>query len=1487
VTSFTVTVPTFDDALDEANETYNLTIGGVTGVGTINDNDPTPSLSITGPTTVTETAGNVTYTVTLSAASGQTVTVNYVAASGTATSGSDFTATSGTLTFAVGSTVATFVVPVINDATPEGNESYSVSISAPSNAILGAASVTTTINANDNPPVATGDNNTGLEDAASIPVVLTGTDSDGTVSSFNLSTLPTNGALYTDAALTMLAVTGTDYAATGNARTFYFKPAADFNSSSNAGSIVPSFNFTAKDNDGLVSTSSTETITVSAVNDGTPVAVVDAYQTLVGSTITFTRAQLLANDTLFDHAQILSTTALPAGLSYNAGTQTYTYSPTVATAGATFNYTLTDDDGQTSTATVTLKAYPGVDDLATVSESALTGGTGGGVSVVSGNLFTNDVSPSTLSGNITGITNAGIISNSVVAGTQHLITTATGNLLVDYATGAYTYTLIKNIDNDNTPGPVPAGISNVTVNDALQTFVYTRAVGGSANLQISIADDRPVVENSVTEVTVVTQPAYNLYFMIDVSGSMTRPDASGDQRLVDANGNATIVSGPATTTGNQTSMTGGPTFNSATLGTSTLNQTWSAVRSMISKYFDEATNVSVELGIFSTGARYDNVAYTTKASALAALDALTDVGGGTNYSAGLTALQQMVGPVANPNDGVQRIVYFMTDGAPSVGGTGTINNAGANITSDASDPGVSSGYQAFANTNKIQTYAVALGPAVPTTGITALNNVHNVDADASDVEGGAVNNGKDTTLLVSDISKLAQVLDSTLPPSIGGSIGGAGATSVKLGADGGNTQFIDILLDSADPDTTPDTLVRFTYDGTQITNNNNAVGGASIVGNALLLDATRGFTKGTLSFNFTTGEYTYVPQGSVVVGEEIVIGFGVIDADGDTASATNTIRIVDGKPIAVDDFDTYAPSAAAAATKFFEGNVLNAVGTDGGGTQVAGFKTGASGEDFIIDGADVTSIVFKGQTFNLTAASSGTVAGGNYTINASGELTWTSTTEAANVLTFHRDGYYKYTPPISQTVTPGQGATVTSTFVVSAADATSKGITLGAYTRTANLDGAPNSTVDFSSGTGAAVNSGTGAANRVDSLENFSIMFNRATYPQGVQNVSINIASMLLGNNNAGGIGAAQFSVYDIAGNLLGQFVFSPASNVAATGISTATVPIPPQYSNIGRILIQPNSTNLTGPAVAGSLTVAGATFNPVTVAATAVIPDEVIQYTITDKDVLSAPDSSTANLTLHVVTNEYVGTAVNDTQAGSASNDLISGLAGDDTLTGLAGNDIIRGGLGNDSIDGGTDDDQLYGGDGLDTIVGGTGNDLIYGEAGSDNLQGGDGNDAIRGGSGGDAIVGGIGADIIIGGSGNDILTGGTGAIGVDTTGVDTFKWELADKGAVGAPASDIVTDFNVAAVASGGDVIDLRDLLVGENHTVGTGNLASFLHFEKVGVDTVIHVSSVGAFAAGFDVTKDVQVITLQNVDLVSGFANDQLIISDLLTKNKLITD
>ena len=116
-------------------------------VVTIFDNDPVPGLSINN---VSQNEGNsgatsFTFTVSLSAVSGQTVQVTYGTANGTATAGSDYQATSGTLTIPAGATSGTITVPVYGDRAFEPTEPFTVTLSAPVNATLTTAQGTGTI----------------------------------------------------------------------------------------------------------------------------------------------------------------------------------------------------------------------------------------------------------------------------------------------------------------------------------------------------------------------------------------------------------------------------------------------------------------------------------------------------------------------------------------------------------------------------------------------------------------------------------------------------------------------------------------------------------------------------------------------------------------------------------------------------------------------------------------------------------------------------------------------------------------------------------------------------------------------------------------------------------------------------------------------------------------------------------------------------------------------------------------------------------------------------------------------------------------------------------------------------------------------------------------------------------------------------------------------------------------------------------------------
>jgi len=139
-TSKTISVPIAVDAATESNETFkvvlsaptNATLGTAEGTVTITDDDGPGTLQFSAATySVAETAGTITIAVTRTGGDAAGVTVQYATSNGTATAGSDFTTTSGTLTFAAGETSKTFTVPILVDAVLEQNETFTLTLSAP------------------------------------------------------------------------------------------------------------------------------------------------------------------------------------------------------------------------------------------------------------------------------------------------------------------------------------------------------------------------------------------------------------------------------------------------------------------------------------------------------------------------------------------------------------------------------------------------------------------------------------------------------------------------------------------------------------------------------------------------------------------------------------------------------------------------------------------------------------------------------------------------------------------------------------------------------------------------------------------------------------------------------------------------------------------------------------------------------------------------------------------------------------------------------------------------------------------------------------------------------------------------------------------------------------------------------------------------------------------------------------------------------------
>jgi chitinase len=186
LTSMSVPVTIVNDALAEDNETFTSNLSNATGgiaitdasgTGTIQNDDDDPTVSIADASVPEGDVGTTTISlpVTLSGPSGREVDVNYTTGDGTAAAGSDYTATNGTLAFAAGETSKQIDVTVIGDIQVEGDETFTVTLSAPFNADLGTSVATGTITNDDNigPKLVVGDGSVLEGNSGTTPLTFT------------------------------------------------------------------------------------------------------------------------------------------------------------------------------------------------------------------------------------------------------------------------------------------------------------------------------------------------------------------------------------------------------------------------------------------------------------------------------------------------------------------------------------------------------------------------------------------------------------------------------------------------------------------------------------------------------------------------------------------------------------------------------------------------------------------------------------------------------------------------------------------------------------------------------------------------------------------------------------------------------------------------------------------------------------------------------------------------------------------------------------------------------------------------------------------------------------------------------------------------------------------------------------------------------------------------------------------------------------------
>lgn len=178
----TLVVPVLGDTLHEPDETFSVSLSNsvhatlydAIGVGTILNDDAPPQIGISD-TQVQEGDGGMayaTFTVTLSGSTAQTVTVTYATGEDTASEGTDYASTHGVVTWSPGESLQTVAVPVYGDLIDETDESFSLNLTDPVNAILDDGQGVATILDDDTAVLYTGDVFVTEGDAGTTPALV-------------------------------------------------------------------------------------------------------------------------------------------------------------------------------------------------------------------------------------------------------------------------------------------------------------------------------------------------------------------------------------------------------------------------------------------------------------------------------------------------------------------------------------------------------------------------------------------------------------------------------------------------------------------------------------------------------------------------------------------------------------------------------------------------------------------------------------------------------------------------------------------------------------------------------------------------------------------------------------------------------------------------------------------------------------------------------------------------------------------------------------------------------------------------------------------------------------------------------------------------------------------------------------------------------------------------------------------------------------------
>ncbi|WP_019621311.1 beta strand repeat-containing protein, partial [Amphritea japonica] len=938
VTTQTFTVQTTQDTQYEDDETFTVlldtptggaTIATATGTGTITDNDTRPTLTVADQSVVEGDSGTttITFIVNRTGDSEPDQTFNYSFAPGN-TDNADFNPvlSSGSVTFAEGETSKMITIQVQGDTAVELDESFTLNLVDTGDLGNTASAIGTIIN-DDMPPVVTIPNDGSGVNGSDISVAENSTETgtftinapDG-IQSITVGTTVISMADLLASGTTPIIVNGGEGQLSingfvGNVVSYEYDPTgASRDHSGGDNSVIDRFALSVTDTDGDVSVSNpsldiliTDTAPVAnadtrAVNEddtgitGNVVSGINAVADTLGGDLTIVTGVQSGDagitevtggagtgvDGIYGTLQIDSDGTYTYLL--NSAAQALLASETVTDV---FSYSISDDEGDFSTATFTF-TVTGSNDAPTitavqpavVSEEGLAAGiadtTPNPGDVTNSPVFTgtytatddsggpliaslDDISSVTTSDGTT-LQSGGIDVGFVLSPDGHtLMGTAGGEDVVQIEimdNGTYTVTLLGPVDHAPGNGENSLNFNlNFQVSDG--PLGDSATLSSSGTLNIRIEDDQPI-SGDIYQSLVIPPQDHNVMFVIDTSGSMGN-DASG----------TTIER---------------------------MELLLTSIKQVIDQY-ENVGDLKVQIVTFDSGSDSTHqTVWMTAAEAQAFIgdgtagsrDSVLNPGGGTDYDQGVLEAQlgwDAAGKIEATDDRpVSNVSYFMSDGEPQTGGgtTGSQGITGVEVNE----------WMEFVTDNSINSHAVGIGSGVSVANLAPLaydgelantNGQDPYNPPVPDPADPVFDDGiTPYALVVTDSATLTNELLGTIQVPVLGGIFGT-IENNGFGADDG--AFLQIEMDGV------------TYSYTAAANGGSGQidvsSGGSVVGFEITFTTLAG---GTMALNFANGQYSYVPDQDLAMDTEFqeTMVFLSRDTDGDETTGTVTLNIARG-----------------------------------------------------------------------------------------------------------------------------------------------------------------------------------------------------------------------------------------------------------------------------------------------------------------------------------------------------------------------------------------------------------------------------------------------------------------------------------------------------------------------------------------------------------------------------------------------------------------